>query len=124
MQVPNGTGPGVRRSTRPLSACYTRCKCSIKSSHRSIKGRVRYKGHELVKQLLHESSSLQCVTKKKTIIPFTNKYMVHFILSSSLSNSPILNGQMFRHFCHPIKKLLMPRSHIHKFLMRFKNYRT
>ena len=26
MQVPNGTGPGVRRSKRPLSACYTRRK--------------------------------------------------------------------------------------------------
>ena len=25
MQVPNGTGPGVRRSKRPLLACHTRC---------------------------------------------------------------------------------------------------
>ena len=25
MQVPNGTGPGVRRSTRPLLASRTRC---------------------------------------------------------------------------------------------------
>ena len=23
----NGTGPGVRRSKRPLSACHSRCKC-------------------------------------------------------------------------------------------------
>ena len=25
MQVPNGTGPGVRRSKRPLLASHTRC---------------------------------------------------------------------------------------------------
>ena len=30
IQVPNGTGPGVRRSKRPLSVCHTRRKCSIK----------------------------------------------------------------------------------------------
>ena len=38
MQVPNGTGPGVRRSKRPLSACYTRRKCSMETSHKSVKG--------------------------------------------------------------------------------------
>ena len=41
MQVPNGTGPGVRRSKRPLSACYTRRKCSMETSHKSVEGRVR-----------------------------------------------------------------------------------
>ena len=30
LQIPNGTGPGVRRSKRPLLACRTRCKCSRK----------------------------------------------------------------------------------------------
>ena len=28
MQVPNGTGPGARRSKRPLLACFTRCRYS------------------------------------------------------------------------------------------------
>ena len=37
IQVPNGTGPGVRRK-RPLSACYTRCKCSLETSQKSVKG--------------------------------------------------------------------------------------
>ena len=31
MQVPNGTGPGVRRSKRPLFASRTRCKCPVTS---------------------------------------------------------------------------------------------
>ena len=33
MQVPNGTGPGVRGSKRPLSA--------IETTHKSVKDRVR-----------------------------------------------------------------------------------
>ena len=41
MQVPNGTGPGDWRSKRLLSACYTRRKCSMETSHNSVKGRVR-----------------------------------------------------------------------------------
>ena len=28
---PKGTGPGVRRSKPPLSACHTRCKCSMET---------------------------------------------------------------------------------------------
>ena len=32
-------GPGVWR--RPTSACYTRRKCSMETSHKSVKGRVR-----------------------------------------------------------------------------------
>ena len=38
MHVPNGTGPGVRRSKRSLSACYTRRKCSMETSNKSVKG--------------------------------------------------------------------------------------
>ena len=38
MQVSHGTGPGVRRSKRPLSACYTRRKCSMEISEKSVKG--------------------------------------------------------------------------------------
>ena len=37
MQVPNGTGPGVRRSKHPLSACYSRRKCSMETSHNWIR---------------------------------------------------------------------------------------
>ena len=40
---PKGTGPGVRRSKRPLSACHTRRKCSMLTTQNSVKGRVRYK---------------------------------------------------------------------------------
>ena len=40
---PKGTGPGVRRSKRPLSACHTRRKCSIETTPNSVKGRGRYK---------------------------------------------------------------------------------
>ena len=31
MQVPKGTGPGVRRSKRPLLACRARCICSMET---------------------------------------------------------------------------------------------
>ena len=37
MQVPNGKGPGVRRSKRLLSACYTHGKCSTETSYKSVK---------------------------------------------------------------------------------------
>ena len=38
---PKGTGPGVRRKKRPLSACHTRRKCSMETSQNSVKGQVR-----------------------------------------------------------------------------------
>ena len=40
---PKGTGPGVRRSKRPLSACHNRRKCSMETYQNSVKGQVRYK---------------------------------------------------------------------------------
>ena len=40
---PKGTGPCVRRSKLPLSACHTRQKCSIEISRNSVKGRVQSK---------------------------------------------------------------------------------
>ena len=43
MQVLKGTGPGARRSKRPLSACHTHRKCSIETTQNSVKGRFRYK---------------------------------------------------------------------------------
>ena len=39
---PKGTGPDVPRSKRPLSACYTRRKCSMETSQNPVKCRVRY----------------------------------------------------------------------------------
>ena len=33
LQTPYGTGPGVRRSKRPLLACRTRCICSMETLH-------------------------------------------------------------------------------------------
>ena len=41
MQVPNGTGPDVRRSERPLLACPTRRKCYMEATRNSVKGQVR-----------------------------------------------------------------------------------
>ena len=67
MQVPNGTGPGVRRSKRPLSACYTSRKSFIESSHKSINGRVWYKGHGLVKSLIGGGLPLYLVRLQNTI---------------------------------------------------------
>ena len=40
---PKGTGQGAQGSKRPLSACHTRRKCSMKTSQNSVKGRFRYK---------------------------------------------------------------------------------
>ena len=37
IQVPNGTWLGVRRSKRPLFACYTCCKFSMKTPQNSVK---------------------------------------------------------------------------------------
>ena len=38
MQVPNDMGPGVRRSKLSQSVCYTRRKCSMETSYKSVKG--------------------------------------------------------------------------------------
>ena len=40
---PKGTGPSVRKSKRPLSACHTRRKCSMETTQNSVKGRARFK---------------------------------------------------------------------------------
>ena len=36
MQVPNGTGPGVRKGKRPLLTSRTRCKCSMAISWNKV----------------------------------------------------------------------------------------
>ena len=40
---PKRTGPSVRMSKRPLSACHTRRKFSMETNQNSVKDRVRYK---------------------------------------------------------------------------------
>ena len=37
----SGTGPGVRRSKRPLLAYRTHCKCSIETSRNKVKSQIR-----------------------------------------------------------------------------------
>ena len=41
--IPYGTGPDVRTSKRPLSACHIRRKYSMETTQNSVKGRVLYK---------------------------------------------------------------------------------
>ena len=36
LQVQNGTGPGVRRSKRPLLASHTRCRCHMETSRNKV----------------------------------------------------------------------------------------
>ena len=43
MQVPNGTGPGVRRSKRPLLASHTRCNFLWKPPKFGNKVKIGYK---------------------------------------------------------------------------------
>ena len=45
MQVPNGTGPGVRRSKRPLLASRTRCNVPWKPSKFGNKVKIGIKVH-------------------------------------------------------------------------------
>ena len=40
MQVPNGTGPGVRRSKHDLLASRIRCKCTMKTLNSVIKSKT------------------------------------------------------------------------------------
>ena len=57
MKVSNGTGPGVQR--RPLSAYYTRRKCSIETSHKSVKRSSLVKSSRISIKDTHK------ITKKK-----------------------------------------------------------
>ena len=42
----SGTGPGVRRSKRPLLAFRTRCKCSMETSRNKVKSQIRLSGQD------------------------------------------------------------------------------
>ena len=68
MQVPNGTGPGVQMSKRPLSACHIRRKYTMETSHNSLKGRARYKRSCIGKILIGGECSLYTSGKKKQCI--------------------------------------------------------
>ena len=52
LQIPYGTGPGVRRSKRSLLACHTRCKCSMETTRNSVKVKVGIKVMKLVESLI------------------------------------------------------------------------
>ena len=67
MQVPKGTGLGVRRSKRSLSACYIRRKCHMETYHNSVICRVRLYGHNLVSSLIGGGFSLYLVRLQNVI---------------------------------------------------------
>ena len=47
-----GTKPGVQKGKRPLLACYTFCKCSLETTHNSVKVKVGIKVMKLVESLI------------------------------------------------------------------------
>ena len=52
-QVPKrGTEPGVRKGKRSLLACHTRCKCSMETTHNSVKVKFGIKVIKLVESLI------------------------------------------------------------------------
>ena len=53
LQVPNwGTEPGVRKGERSLLASHTRCKCSMETTHNSVKVKLGIKVMKLVGSLI------------------------------------------------------------------------
>ena len=52
-QVPKtGTEPGVRKGKRSLLASHTRCKCSMETTHNSVKVKLGINVMELVESLI------------------------------------------------------------------------
>ena len=52
-QVPKkGTEPGVRKGRRSLPASHTRCKCSMETTHNSVKVNLGIKVMKLVESLI------------------------------------------------------------------------
>ena len=119
MQVPNGTGSGVRRSKRPLSACYYRRKCSMETSHKSVKGRIRSKGHGLVLSPIGGGLSLYLV-RLQNFIKYS--WQRNFVLFDKIPVSikkllqwpfhAFLNVSLFEKFiwktCRPQNKTCKP----------------
>ena len=53
LQVPKwGTEPGVRKGKRSLLASHTRCKCSMETTHNSVKVKFGIKVMKLVESLI------------------------------------------------------------------------
>ena len=53
LQVPKwGTEPGVRKGKRSLLASHTRCKCSMETTHNSVKVKLGIKVMKLVESLI------------------------------------------------------------------------
>ena len=64
MQVPNGTGPGVRRSKRPLLASRTRCNVLWKPPKFGNKVKIGIKVHVIHSQI--GEMSYQLMSEKRT----------------------------------------------------------
>ena len=47
-----GGGPGVRKDKRSMLACHTRCKCSMETTHNSMKVKLGIKVMQLVESLI------------------------------------------------------------------------
>ena len=60
MQVPNGTGPGVRRSKRPLLASRTRCNVPWKPPKFGNKVKIGKSSSVIISQIGVMSVQLRC----------------------------------------------------------------
>ena len=47
-----GTEPGVKKGKRSMLACHTRCKCSMETTHNSVKVKLGIKVIKLVDSLI------------------------------------------------------------------------
>ena len=65
-QVPKwGTEPGVRKGKRSLLASHTRCKCSMETTHNSVKVKLGIKVMKLVESLIgREVTNIGRLSKK------------------------------------------------------------
>ena len=76
MRIANGTWPGVQKSERPLLICYTRCKCSLETSHYMylvkslINGGCHWNTPQPPPQKKREKKNL---TQSYDINPYTNR---------------------------------------------------
>ena len=51
-QVPKGAEPGVPKGKRSLLTCHTHCKCSLETTHNSVKVNLGIKVIKLVKGMI------------------------------------------------------------------------
>ena len=85
-QVPKrGTEPGVRKGKRSLLASHTRCKCSMETTHKSVKVKLGIKVMKLVESLINFFFfNYKLVTSD---LKFHSVFM--FLCELSVSNSPV-----------------------------------